>query len=102
MRLLQQVRGELAHHSRRDPTEDVCQENSLFLKKNVCVGGRGGEGVQNDTQEMGFVSLPACLCRVRKRLQPRLPACSVAAVSAAARAMEPHGGQPCKEHKRPI
>lgn len=28
--------------------------------------------------------------------------CSVIAVSVATEAAEPHGGQPCKEHKRPI
>lgn len=27
---------------------------------------------------------------------------SVTAVSVATEALEPHGGQPCKEHKRPI
>lgn len=57
------------------------------------MGGGGG-----DTQEMGFVFSPASLCRLHKRLS----SCSVAAVAVAARAMEPHGGQPCKEHKRPI
>lgn len=36
-----------------------------------------------------------CMCSVSS-------SCSVIAVSVATEALEPHGGQPCKEHKRPI
>lgn len=97
MQLLQQVRVELAHHSHRHRTASgrCLPGKQPLLKNKVCVGAERHTGD-------GFVSLPACVCRVHKCLHPRLPSCSVAAVSVAARAMEPHRGQPCKEHKRPI
>lgn len=51
-------------------------------------------------QKCLFSCEPASLCECTACLASS--SCSVIAVSVATEAVEPHGGQPCKEHKRPI
>lgn len=79
---------------------DVCKETRLWFIKIKWGGGR-----MTHRGWLGFyfnsLRLSVRDTQVSARA-PSLPSCSVIAVSVATGATEPHGGQPCKEHKRPI
>lgn len=79
--------------------EDVCQETRLWFIK-IKWGGR-----MTHRGWLGFFFnsiRPSMRGTQVSARAPSLPSCSVIAVSVATGATEPHGGQPCKEHKRPI
>lgn len=80
--------------------EDVCQETRLWFIKIK----RGGDRMTHRMVVLFFLNSvrPSVQGTQVSARAPSLPSCSVIAVSVATGATEPHGGQPCKEHKRPI